>query len=155
MSVHDSHDFWRHTPCRYLGYANEVGEAFRYQISKKILISAYVISGGYVLGDTIDKTYKSYLKKKETSDPNYKRLIKSSSLSLIWQLLATEIIPGLFVYLVVKEAKKYKYLFIKSAKIRFWMPTLIGLIWIPCFPYTIDPLVDKVFDSLNLDLDLH
>lgn len=153
MSVHDSHDLFRHTPLRYLGYANEVGEAFRYQMPFKYLVLAYVISGSYVLGDTIDKSYKSYLK--HNHHLTTKDLAKSTGLTLIWQILATEAIPGYFVYRVVKSAKKYEYSFIKNTRLRYWMPTIIGLSFIPLFPHTIDPLVDYIFDKLNLDLDLH
>ena len=147
MSSEEKYDIWRHSPVRYLGYANEVGEAFRYQLSTRNLILAYIISASYVAGDSIDKTYKSYNKNNRIADL---KLFKTFAISLSWQILATEILPGLFVFLVVKQAKKFQYQSIKNTKIRYWMPTIIGLCFIPIFPYTIDPIVDEVFNKLNI-----
>jgi len=178
MSIHDELDIFRHTPLRYLGYANEVGEAFRYQISKKVLALAYVVSFGYIIGDTIDKGYKSYKQKikeynfknnklvenenqenlknkKSSSNDFFNIIIKNASLSFSWQVLATEFLPAGCVFIIVKFAKKFKFSLIKSKKIKYWMPSIIGLLLIPTFPYTIDPTVDKLFDQFNLNLDLH
>lgn len=43
-----------------LGYANEVGEAFRHMIPRSAVWLTYFISSGYVLADTIDKGYQAY-----------------------------------------------------------------------------------------------
>jgi fission process protein 1 len=40
------YNVFRHSPLRYLGYANEVGEAFRYQLPKCV-VPLYIISIGY------------------------------------------------------------------------------------------------------------
>jgi fission process protein 1 len=86
MSVHEEHDIFRHTPLRYLGYCNEVGEAFRYQLSFRALACTYVISTGYVIGDAIDKGYKAYKKyhfeEMKTHEKNLARnyVIKTTSL---------------------------------------------------------------------------
>ena len=50
-------DLFRDTWLRYLGYANEVGESFRYQAPWAVKPS-YAIAFGYVLADTVDKTVK-------------------------------------------------------------------------------------------------
>ena len=44
-------DIWRDTPVRLLGYANEVGESFRYVFPRGVAPS-YVLAFGYVLADT-------------------------------------------------------------------------------------------------------
>lgn len=44
----------------FLGYANEVGEAFRSLVPKSIVWSSYALSSGYVLADTIHKGVKVY-----------------------------------------------------------------------------------------------
>lgn len=156
MSVHEEHDIFRHTPLRYFGYLNEIGEAFRYNISFKTLVIAYGLSFGYIVGDTVDKSYKSYVKfhdqKHESKEVIRNKVLKSGGCSLAWQLIATELVPAFIVYQVVKFSKnRVKY--IKSPFWKKWGPTSIGLCLIPLFPHTVDPLVDKVFDKLNLSLD--
>lgn len=157
MSIHEEHDIFRHTKLRYLGYANEIGEAFRYQISFKLLASSYILSTGYVIGDAIDKGYKSYkhlLKSEKTEVIEIKKTaMKTAFYCLVWQLVATEIFPAFIIYQVVKISKKFNYSWVKNPTLKMWFPTLIGLSIIPLFPYTIDPAIDKVFDSLNLDMD--
>lgn len=175
MSIHKETDIFRHTPLRYLGYANEVGEAFRYNIKTRTLVLAYVVSAGYIAGDTIDKTYKSYkklnikndkeqynksnnilikntsiIKDKNTNSLMY-HVVKSGALSFTWQVLATELIPALIVYQVVKLTKNV----IKNNNTLYgkYIPTIIGLSLIPMFPYTVDPMIDNIFDRLNLGLD--
>ena len=40
-----------------MGYANEVGESFRY-VAKWFVKPSYMLAFGYVLADTCDKGYK-------------------------------------------------------------------------------------------------
>ena len=54
-------DIYRDTPVRFMGYANEVGESFRYQFPKFVLPS-YGIAFAYCFADTFDKTKKQYIK---------------------------------------------------------------------------------------------
>ena len=51
-------DIYRDTPLRLLGYANEVGEAFRALVSVKFVIGTYGVASAYVLADTYDKASK-------------------------------------------------------------------------------------------------
>ena len=44
---------------RYMGYANELGESFR-PIYPKMVAPSYMVSFGYVFGDTYDKATKAY-----------------------------------------------------------------------------------------------
>jgi len=50
-------DIYRDTPIRLLGYANEVGEAFRAIVSAKLVWASYGLASMYVLADTQDKVY--------------------------------------------------------------------------------------------------
>ena len=159
MSVHEEHDIFRHTPLRYLGYTNEIGEAFRYQLSFRALACTYIISTGYVIGDALDKGYKAYNKyhfeEMKTHEKNLARnyVIKTTGLVLLWQIVATEIVPAFIIYQAVKLLKKLPMNMIKNQSIKKWFPTVIGLCIIPTFPYTVDPIIDKLFDKLNLDID--
>ena len=43
-------DVWRDTPVRLLGYANEIGESFRYILPRAYLPS-YILACAYCAGD--------------------------------------------------------------------------------------------------------
>ena len=75
-------DLYRDTPVRYLGYANEVGEAFRNMVHKNVVRFSYLISGGYVVADATSKSSSS-------TTP-----IRTFADVLIWQGLASVAIPG-------------------------------------------------------------
>ena len=47
-------DYWRNSSLRYLGYANEVGEAFRHQAPAAVKPS-YGLALCYVCCDAVDK----------------------------------------------------------------------------------------------------
>merc|ERR1712203_1106132 len=51
-------DIYRDTPLRYLGYANEVGEAFRALMHVRWVRATYGVASAYVLADTYDKGVK-------------------------------------------------------------------------------------------------
>jgi len=52
-------DLYRDTSLRYLGYSNEVGEAFRPLVGNLGANLTYVVAVGYVLADSSDKAIKS------------------------------------------------------------------------------------------------
>uniref|UniRef100_A0A8C8X068 Mitochondrial fission process protein 1 n=2 Tax=Panthera TaxID=9688 RepID=A0A8C8X068_PANLE len=52
-------DIFRDTWVRYLGYANEVGEAFRSLVPAAVVWLSYGVSSSYVLADAIDKGKKA------------------------------------------------------------------------------------------------
>ena len=54
-------DIYRDTWVRYCGYANEVGESFRY-VLPRMVVPSYGVSFGYVFADARDKYLKTYKK---------------------------------------------------------------------------------------------
>jgi len=48
-------DLYRDTPVRYLGYANEVGEAFRPLINVRLVHATYGVAILYAMADSWDK----------------------------------------------------------------------------------------------------
>uniref|UniRef100_A0A5F9CZW6 Mitochondrial fission process protein 1 n=1 Tax=Oryctolagus cuniculus TaxID=9986 RepID=A0A5F9CZW6_RABIT len=52
-------DLYRDTWVRYLGYANEVGEAFRSLVPAAVVWLSYGVSSSYVLADAVDKGRKA------------------------------------------------------------------------------------------------
>ena len=76
-------DIFKDTPLRYLGYANEVGEALG-PIYPRAVASSYAIAFAYVGGDTIDKAYRSY----QQGKPGMKSCQIAAD-TFIWQLFAS------------------------------------------------------------------
>ena len=52
-------DIFRDTPLRYMGYANEVGESFRY-VAPWFVKPSYGIAFAYVFADTYSKAMIQY-----------------------------------------------------------------------------------------------
>ena len=55
----ESYDIYRDSPLRYLGYANECGEAFAAWLPPFGVPATYVVAAVYVLADTFDKAIKA------------------------------------------------------------------------------------------------
>ena len=86
-------DIYRDTPVRLLGYANEVGEAFRALVNVKFVYASYGLASAYVLADTYDKASKA---KKVLGDSEgaMSKVGVAAFDTLVWQALASVIIPG-------------------------------------------------------------
>ncbi|CAN0113089.1 unnamed protein product, partial [Heterosigma akashiwo] len=102
------YDMWRDGPLRYLGYANEVGEAFRLPYPRMV-VPSYAISIGYVLVDTLDKA--SLATKNSSKDQNgdsgqIKEVLTAAVDTLVWQGLASVILPGITINQVVKATQR-------------------------------------------------
>jgi mitochondrial fission process protein 1 len=143
-------NLFRDTPIRYLGYANEVGESFRYQYPKFVLPS-YLIAFGYCVADAISTGYNAY----HTHNLENKRIQRSvigTFDALLWQSLASVAIPGYCIHMVVKVTKST--LTLASSRqiqipiiISIWVPTISGLLSIPLIVHPIDHSVDYVLDK--------
>ncbi|CAL1689143.1 unnamed protein product [Lasius platythorax] len=92
MNNQEEVDLYRDTYVRYLGYANEVGEAFRSLVPKSIVWFSYALSSGYVLADTVHKGVKVY--QADATSQRTKNVLLSTSDTLIWQTFASIIVPG-------------------------------------------------------------
>lgn len=135
-------DIYRDTPVRYLGYANEVGEAFRCIIPKSVVWSSYIVASGYVLADTIDKGLKTY---RDNTNPNAtKNVLISMTDTLLWQSFASVIIPG-FTINRICSAVQYVQKRNVALKNR-WIPTIVGLISIPFIIHPIDTAVEEAMN---------
>ncbi|XP_029660075.1 mitochondrial fission process protein 1 [Formica exsecta] len=144
MNNREEVDLYRDTYVRYLGYANEVGEAFRSLVPKSIVWFSYALSSGYVLADTVHKGAKVY--QTDATSQKTKNVLLSTSDTLIWQTFASIIVPGLTINRIcatVQFAQK------KSTRVAFkkpWISTLIGLISIPFIIHPIDHAVEGAMD---------
>ena len=153
-------DIFRDTPIRYLGYANEIGESFRYQFPK-LVIPSYIVSFGYCFADATTKGYATYQSASEarssstsnttnsrTNSPTLKAIITTTD-TLIWQCLASVMIPGATINALVKASriaiqKSPVVVPIVAAK---WIPTTLGLGSIPIIIHPIDHGVDYLMDN--------
>jgi mitochondrial fission process protein 1 len=171
-------NIFRDTSLRYLGYANEVGESFRYQYPRGV-IPSYLIAAGYCCADAGWSGYNSYCQNSRNNSSNVmmvreEEATKTSSYSsaavvagttvvmdtLVWQLLASVLIPGATINGIVRIAQFAVHSLTNknnntttkpsSAMLLFmhkWTPTTIGLLSIPLIVHPIDRAVDYFMDE--------
>ena len=136
-------DLYRDTPVRYLGYANEVGEAFRAVVHANVVRASYAVSGTYVLADATSKA-------RAESQLSDGRPVLTFVDSLIWQGLASVAIPGFTInrlcWGVGRLLKGYSHLF--SSRTRSVMIIGSGLLAIPIIIKPIDHGVDVLMDKV-------
>ncbi|KAF7994966.1 hypothetical protein HCN44_004438 [Aphidius gifuensis] len=140
-------DIFRDGPLRYLGYTNEVGEAFRSLIPKSLVWTSYVIASGYVISDTIHKGQKEYQKQKNDNENKISNVLLSTADTLLWQSFASVIVPGITINRIcatVQYLQKYSK---KTAMKSRWLSTAIGLISIPLIIRPIDRGADQAMNA--------
>jgi len=98
-------DIYRDTPVRLLGYANEVGEAFRALVHVRWVKASYGVASAYVLADTVDKATK--MSKEPDSDT--KKVAIAAFDTLVWQAFASVIVPGWTQPLLRDEVLKLSF----------------------------------------------
>jgi len=145
MTTEDSnYDIYRDSPVRLLGYANEVGEAFRSMTSVTFVRATYAVASAYVLADTYDKANKMSL----VPSSSRTQVVHAAVDTLTWQALASVMIPGFTInrvcatslVLLQKAAPKVPLL------TRKWITTAIGLGVIPFIVHPIDTGVHAAMD---------
>lgn len=137
----NTYDIYRDSPLRYLGYANELGESFR-PLLPRLVVPSYALSFAYVAADTYDKASKSYVETKET-----KRAGMLALDTLVWQTLASILVPGFTINCVVRACTfgVKSWSATRPTAVR-WFPTLAGLSVIPLIIHPIDHMVDYAMD---------
>ncbi|TDG42508.1 hypothetical protein AWZ03_011057 [Drosophila navojoa] len=133
-------DIYRDTFLRYMGYSNEVGEAFRPLLPKSIVAASYGMAIGYVCTDTFDKALRHQM-----AGGTDRQVALVGADVFTWQMFASVIIPGLTINRITAVSKtllkKSPSFVVKT------LPTLIGLISIPLIVHPIDSLVDRLMDA--------
>jgi len=151
-------DLFRETLLRYLGYANECGEAFRAFIGAHGVFLTYVIASGYVVSDSIYQGAK-VAKEDVSINENAKnmRVMVTAMESLLWQSLASVAIPGFTINRMVALAHYSLDQMYKTdlwhgvsaditSQVDHWGPTLFGLAMIPLIVRPIDTTVEDSFE---------
>jgi fission process protein 1 len=137
-------DPYRETSLRYMGYANELGEAFTTYLPEWGLPASYCVAASYVMFDTIDKGQKAYDAAEE--EDKLMDTLRISAETLTWQMLASVFWPGSIIRVIVNASATMisnKHL---DDDLHF-LPTLIGLMAIPAIVKPIDTTVDKLMET--------
>jgi fission process protein 1 len=145
----ENYDIFRDSPLRYLGYANEVGESFRYQIPK-LVIPSYAVAFAYCTADAVTSGYDMYGKATKMGSPTAKSdSLVSAVDTLIWQSLASVTIPGATINMVVKASRfaVTRSPVVLTGALTKWLPTVTGLASVPLIISPIDHAVDFFMDS--------
>ncbi|CAJ0959006.1 unnamed protein product, partial [Mesorhabditis belari] len=141
-------DLYRDTPIRYLGYANEIGEAFRSMLPIIAVKATYVIALGYATADALDKSRKEHKKTWPTVEERRKQVGIAAADTFLWQALASVAIPGFTInrvcYFTGELLKRSTRL---PVSIQKWTTTFIGLGVIPFIVHPIDSAVEIGMDK--------
>lgn len=78
-------DIYRDTALRYLGYANEVGEAFRPVVPSLIVTLSYLLAFGYIFADSYSKGSNASFDFNETIENSEKNLNIKNNNPLEWK----------------------------------------------------------------------
>ncbi|XP_053709618.1 mitochondrial fission process protein 1 [Synchiropus splendidus] len=140
-------DIYRDTWVRFLGYANEVGEAFRALVPVSLVWGSYAVATAYVTADAVDKGKKAAVAHGDNPGKTTRVAVAVVD-TFVWQALASVIIPGFTINRVCAASL---YLLGRSTKlplsVRKWTTTAIGLSTIPFIITPIDRSVDLLLDS--------
>ena len=139
-------DPYRDTSLRYMGYANEVGEAFTAFIPEWGVPASYCVAASYVMFDTIDKGQKAY----GTADEETKiqDALKVSAETMTWQMLASVFWPGSIIRVIVNMSDNMLATKLtENEQFAHVLATLFGLVAIPMIIKPIDTTVDKVMET--------
>lgn len=143
-----SKDLFRDTPLRYLGYANEVGEAFRALVPTRAVWFTYGLACAYVGCDTADKSYTEFNKVSPGDEAERRRRTLSTACdALVWQSLASVVVPGLTIN---RLCWLTRLMLCKAFRIRYnsskYISVAVGLAAIPFIIKPIDNTVDHCLD---------
>src|SRR5210317_268612 len=137
-------DPYRETSLRYMGYANELGEAFTSYLPEWGLPASYCVAASYVMFDTIDKGQKAFDAAEE--EDKLTDTLRISAETLTWQMLASVFWPGSIIRVIVNASATMISNRHLDNELHF-LPTLIGLMAIPAIVKPIDTTVDKLMEN--------
>eukprot|EP00560_Eucampia_antarctica_P002361 CAMPEP_0197833748 /NCGR_PEP_ID=MMETSP1437-20131217/19990_1 /TAXON_ID=49252 ORGANISM="Eucampia antarctica, Strain CCMP1452" /NCGR_SAMPLE_ID=MMETSP1437 /ASSEMBLY_ACC=CAM_ASM_001096 /LENGTH=176 /DNA_ID=CAMNT_0043437991 /DNA_START=148 /DNA_END=675 /DNA_ORIENTATION=- len=152
------YNVFRDSHLRYMGYANEIGESFRYQFPK-LVRPTYVLAFGYCGMDALSTGYSAWKQPPqiENHNNNNSQRTKKNQVAiatmdtLLWQCLASVLIPGVTINMVVRASRLAIVRASASqplpAMVSKWFPTFVGIASIPIIIHPIDTFVDLCLDN--------
>ena len=135
-------DPYRDSSLRYMGYANEVGEALESFLPDWGLPASYTVAISYVLFDTLDKGEKAF-----AAAPKEEKIKEATITSIdtfTWQLLASVFWPGGVIRCVVNIIELLQE---KMDYQQPYVPTIVGILMIPMIVRPIDEAVDSIMEK--------
>ena len=138
-------DIWRDSALRYLGYANELGEAFK-PLAPALYRPSYALAAMYVLADTVDKGQRADARAQAKDWPPSRRhshIGEQAADTLLWQTAASVAIPGVTINRLVAATK---WACGGNPRLKL-VPTAAGLAAIPLIVTPIDNAVDAAMDA--------
>ncbi|KXJ27829.1 mitochondrial fission process protein 1 [Exaiptasia diaphana] len=155
LFAHEDVDIFRDTSIRYLGYANEVGEAFKTHIPRSIYYGSYVVSSSYCLADAISKGRQVYREGEGhiQSSVLRRRTVETTIEAGVWQGLASVVIPGFTINRICVSSRFILKRVARTMPVttQTWITTLVGLSMIPVIIKPIDRGVDYLMEgTLNM-----
>lgn len=145
------YNVFRDSPLRLMGYCNEIGESFRYQMPR-FVIPSYVLSFGYCAMDAASTGYQTWngTAAKPTSRSKETETAIATFDTLLWQSLASVMIPGAAINLIVRASRlamTSSRAAVLPATVVTWLPTFCGIGSIPFIVHPIDDFVDLLLDN--------
>ncbi|KAH9503160.1 Mitochondrial fission process protein 1 [Bulinus truncatus] len=147
QSEYREYDVFKDSLLRYLGYANEVGESFRFMVPVKVVWFSYVVSSGYVLADALDKGYKVWKKPHQSEEKRLTKTFIATVDTLLWQGLASVVIPGFTINRICWATNKLLTRTKLPSPVKKWAVVAAGIGSIPFIIHPIDRGVDILMDS--------
>ena len=134
-------DIYRDSPLRYMGYVNEMGEAFRPLVPVEVVYLSYVAAIAYILADTLDKGVRG----SKIPGPNANMRATFGAVdTFAWQMLASVIFPSFcinrLVTLIVAVQAGYAPFQLPDLLTAGWIATALGLGAIPLLITPLDVL---------------
>ncbi|XP_067949473.1 mitochondrial fission process protein 1-like isoform X2 [Watersipora subatra] len=136
-------DIFRDYPVRYLGYANEVGEAFRSFVHVNVVRASYVVASCYVMADA---AHKGQVANKKGHQLQRRYVLQGVVDTLIWQGLASVVIPGFTINRICWLSNKLLRARLPLTTSKS-LSTMLGLAAIPLIISPIDKGVDSLMEN--------
>ena len=112
-----------------MGYANEVGEAFRALVHVNWVRLSYGVASAYVLADTNDKSRKTAASLPLNEEGRSAKIVAAAFDTLLWQALASVMIPG---FVINRICAGSLYTMARTIP-QVWIILLLQHLIIPCF----------------------
>lgn len=144
-----SQDLFRDTPVRYLGYANEIRKTFSFIPTRGVWFT-YGVACAYIGCDVADKSINVVFNQIPSENLEERRRIRilSACDALVWQSLASVVLPGITMNRLrwstkLLFGKAFKTPPIRSSK---YISAILVCLAIPLIIKPIDEAVDLFLD---------
>jgi len=133
---------------RLIAYTSDIGESVRPVVPASVVRLAYGITWAYV---GVDVVYNTCEEKAKGSPPM--AVLRTGVHALTFQSIASVLVPSVIIHQVVHSADNLTKRFPKfmaGGMVARWLPSLVGLAFIPLMPFIDEPvehLIDKGFDK--------